>query len=979
VAPPAPASLGSRASRARAACAAAAALALLAPGAAAASDPDIEWRTFETPHFRVSFPDFLERIADRAAVALERAHRILVPLLDHEPDGRTEVVVSDDTDSANGSATALPMNVLRLYAIPPFEFSPLQEYDDWLDMLVTHEYTHILHLDNVGGLPRIVNAIMGKVWAPNHMAPRFLVEGMAVFEETRRRRGGRIGCTLWDMYLRAAALEDELLRLDQVTHVPNAWPHGEVPYLYGGYLVDFLVRRHGEEPLGAIASDYGSDVVPFGVSRAIFEATGEDLLELYDAFVEDLRARYTAQADAVRAEGPVEGERVVTDAEVVRTPRWSPDGKRIGYYAYDGYDQPSLYAIDAASGERTRLAVVPGQGAMTWAPDGRSFVYHRADVYRNFYGFYDLWARGADGEDVRLTEGLRAREPDLSPGGDRVVYVLSAPAGSFLATMNADGSGTEIVLSGDEDVQIYTPRWSPDGRSVAFSAWLPEGGRRLYVLDLETRRLRRLADVPGAYEGAPAFAPDGRRVYFSSDRSGIANVYAADLATGRTWRVTNVVGGAFHPDVSPDGRRLAFVGFTSSGYDLRTLDVDPEAWVEVDAATPEEVDGLGGEERPAVDDPAPGVPRSRPYDPWQTAAPRSWWAEYANQGDQPYLTFTLLGNDVADQHALAGNLDVGLEDGRVGYGVGYGYHGWNPLLSLGHWHSRQPRTDLRVDGEATGWTQESWGGRGEVTLPVVRGDWAQWFSLGYRFEWSEPYGGEFDVPLDPNQQAAEFPDTGALSGFTLSWYYSSVRGATYASGHNYGLSFGADVHLSHPAFASDYELLEVHGGVAGYVQTPWLRSHSIAARLAGALGRSDFRSRGIFFLGGFPEQDFFRGIFYGEAMGGTPLRGYEPYSIYGSRYAQLNFEYRVPIVDVDAGLWTVPAFLRRITATAFCDAGAASWGEMTWDDVKVGAGAELFVEASLAWYLELSLRLGYAYGFMDPGGHDFYVVLGSPF
>jgi hypothetical protein len=160
---------------------------------------------------------------------------------------------------------------------------------------------------------------------------------------------------------------------------------------------------------------------------------------------------------------------------------------------------------------------------------------------------------------------------------------------------------------------------------------------------------------------------------------------------------------------------------------------------------------------------------------------------------------------------------------------------------------------------------------------------------------------------------------------------------------------------------------------------PWARSHTIALHVAGAIGRSDFRSRGIFFLGGFAPQDFFRGIFYGEQQGSTPLRGYDPWSIYGTRVLQGNFEYRLPIIDVDAGLWTVPAFLRRLTATAFCDVGAASWGEMGWNDVKVGVGAELFLEASIGWYLDFSLRIGYAYGFMDPGGHDFYIVLGSPF
>jgi len=301
----------------------AAALAVLLPALAHAADPNLEWRTVETPHFRINFPEHLERIARRIARALEHAHTTLVPLLDHDPEGKTEVVITDDTDSANGSATALPMNVLRFYAIPPFEFSPLQEYDDWLNMLVTHEYTHILMLDNIGGLATVLNALMGKVWAPNHMSPRFVIEGYSTYEESTRTRGGRIGSTLWEMYLRTAVLEDEFLRLDETTNQALAWPFGEIPYMYGGYLIDYVARTYGEDVLGTIATDFGSDLIPFGISRAFYDATGKDLVELYDGFEQDLRARFTAQADAVRAAGGVEGTRLVTEQVNVRTPRFS--------------------------------------------------------------------------------------------------------------------------------------------------------------------------------------------------------------------------------------------------------------------------------------------------------------------------------------------------------------------------------------------------------------------------------------------------------------------------------------------------------------------------------------------------------------------------------------------------------------------------------------------------------------------------------
>ena len=66
---------------------------------------------------------------------------------------RTEIVLSDDQDDANGLATPLPYDTIRLFAVPPSSSSELHDYRDWLRQLVFHEYVHILHLDHVGGLP----------------------------------------------------------------------------------------------------------------------------------------------------------------------------------------------------------------------------------------------------------------------------------------------------------------------------------------------------------------------------------------------------------------------------------------------------------------------------------------------------------------------------------------------------------------------------------------------------------------------------------------------------------------------------------------------------------------------------------------------------------------------------------------------------------------------------------------------------------
>lgn len=84
------------------------------------------------------------------------------------------------------------MNTVRLFVTAPDDLSVLNQYDDWLTTLVTHEYTHILHADHITGVAAIVNLIIGKQWAPNQMQPRWLLEGLAVYEESLHTHGGRL-------------------------------------------------------------------------------------------------------------------------------------------------------------------------------------------------------------------------------------------------------------------------------------------------------------------------------------------------------------------------------------------------------------------------------------------------------------------------------------------------------------------------------------------------------------------------------------------------------------------------------------------------------------------------------------------------------------------------------------------------------------------------------------------------------------------
>ncbi|MDB5218248.1 MAG: tolB protein precursor, partial [Myxococcaceae bacterium] len=176
------------------------------PAARASSDPDLAWYTITTPHFRITYHSGLDQIAQHVANVAESIYGNMSLAVGWVPGELTEISLVDVNESANGSAGALPYNAIRLLVTAPEDMSPLGDVDDWYLELVTHEYTHILHTDHIRGLPAIVNAVLGKTLAPNQVQPRWILEGLGVYEESARTSAGRVRNSQWEMWMRADVL-----------------------------------------------------------------------------------------------------------------------------------------------------------------------------------------------------------------------------------------------------------------------------------------------------------------------------------------------------------------------------------------------------------------------------------------------------------------------------------------------------------------------------------------------------------------------------------------------------------------------------------------------------------------------------------------------------------------------------------------------------------------------------------------------------
>ncbi len=981
--------------------------------ARAADDPTLTWWTLETAHFRVTFPHTLEPVARRVATLSESIHGRLTEGMAYTPEDKTHIVLTDDTDGANGSATPIPYDTIRLYVTAPGDISTLGDYDDWLLGLITHEYTHILHTGNISGLASVANRIIGRTLAPNSAQPRWVIEGLAVVLESEYTSGGRVRSSLFDAYLRADVLADNVARLDQISSGAERWPYGNLFYLYGSRFLRWVTDIYGPDTMPAVSADYGAATVPWGINRAIRRVTGRTYEDLYGAWVLHLKAHYGAQVKEVDRRGRREGTRVTFGGHGSSYPRFVPPAQRqdpareeviyfrddyssrIGFYRFALGDLASAEPRDEELFVRTST-----EGAPAFAPDGE-LLFANVDFFKNTYARLDLFQlprgeSGTTGTELtrkRLTKGLRAHHPDVSPDGRKVVFTVNHAGTTTLSIADRDAEGAltrvRTLVRGKTFDQAYTPRFSPDGKHVVFSAWSAGGFRDIRLVDLANGKVRDLTR-DRSLDMQPTWSSDGSTIYFSSDRTGIFNVYAMTLATGETKMVTNVVGAALAPAVSSDGKTLLYLGYTHEGFDVFAMKLDPARFLAAPAA-PED------RPRPQPEPPAVKMEKRR-YNPLSTLRPQSYFLEVGpGNYSSTAVTFTASGADLVGHHGLDATIrfDPGAPEPRVS--LGYSYGGLPVDLSLSMSRQVVPRPfGFRVSGLDVPFDETQTSVRTSVSASLRHPFVSQALSLSYS---ATAYQSTLRLPpkLDPFETITTRPDEGLLSQFRFDYALSSFDSSTRAAGGTHaGGTFRVGASLADENTGSTTALYQFDASASAYLPMPWPGHHTLAMRASGGIAGGRYATRGAFFVGGYdldsngPLETLIEGAYDGAFV----LRGYPAGSFAGSAYLLSSIEYRAPIVTPNWGPSSMPIFLRRIDASVFADWGGAfdelelerfaffKDGELLYSpDLHSAVGIEAWANFTLAHRVDTNLRLGYAYGFGDAALEygQVYVISSSAF
>lgn len=653
-------------------------------------DPSLTWKTIETPHFRVTFHPGTEGMAQLTARAAEEAYAWWTDKLGYEPSEKTNLVVVDYQDGPNGFASLLPnLQIVNFTAFAGFaNLFANSEATSWEETVTFHEYGHIADLDYVDGMAATFRKIFGRVIQPGIQEPTLLVEGIPTYGEFKIRGASRANEPRVAMMLRTMVLEDSFPSFQEASfyYRRDEWPFpGTISHDIGPWFVRFLEAEYGEDTYAQIKQSMGTDpwwtygslfslLVPgasvSGDFNKVFESvTDKTMPTLWREFREWLAAQFGPQIDEIHAAGITPSRRITNSGFYTGGPTWGPNGEWI-YYSHSDPDRAGGIRRVHPDGTGDEALISGSVADLAVSPNGEFLVYAKMDVYDTFYVRYDLYRYDvATGKETRLTRGERPFQIALTSDGSSVLYARynwGQAAPSIHRLSLESGEITEIRTFGDGTI-VEGLSLSPDGSTLALSIWKRGGYSDIYTMPASGGQLTALTQDKATDYGV-TWAPEGKYVLFSSDRTDVYNLHALRLADGSLFRVSNVLTGATGPAVSPSGDRIAFTGYGESGYDLKGMNYAPESWTQAQLARDEipEWNGFPETDYPIHD-----------YSPWPSLAPKLWIPTIGSR-----LGAATFGQDALFEQNYNAGVGWDLEAGSPYLNIGYSYAGVLPTISV---------------------------------------------------------------------------------------------------------------------------------------------------------------------------------------------------------------------------------------------------------------------------------------------------------
>ena len=630
---------------------------------AAKYPPNQRWREINRGPFTVIFPADRWQEAEAALTGAKNAYEKLAAFWHSQPRNRIRIVLDDSSDQANGFATFFPFNLVGVNLSEPPPDSQLAVNRSWIDLVLAHELTHIFNLNEAAGPFLMLRRVFGSQPAlyPAVQLPPWVIEGLAVYGESRCTEDGRLNHPPYALMLRAARRDSLFPDWRSLGGLPSAWPGPTAKYLFGAGFMQFLADQYGAASLRQYLLRATGRLVLLGSSRDFNKTFGAPLGKLWQEYKE----RFPAASGSAP-------EPLTRNGFANQYP--CPLGESgLAYYHRDYRGRGAVEMLDVKSGKPMTLFKLDEVNSLRFAAKENKIFLSATEYYRAFSDFSDLYEFDMKRRRLkRLSHGLRLSQPVKKENSNEIFCVQRRDGRFFLALFDVL-TGTAKTLSRGF-TGLSQASLSPDQEHIAASV-KPEGGPWGIGIFSKNGKMTEFVSLPGANLSQPRWIDDSRFCFIQADKEStrLASFSLADSSGGvcddpRCHGLQQFAMGE-------ECKSVYFTYFSGRGLEIARANLAGLPF------TGQEFSVTSGIPETAA---AAARITSRPYRFWRDLLPR-WWSPALRMGGDEYQAGVMTGGqDALGIHSYSLEGYYGFASRRANFLFRYVYDGLFPTLSLSY-------------------------------------------------------------------------------------------------------------------------------------------------------------------------------------------------------------------------------------------------------------------------------------------------------